>query len=119
MPHTEAECDHDHEDDTIFDEAAEQVMGLNRLLKVLIPTLILLGAITSEVVGLIDITPAGEGDEWIWDDDSDANDDTKNNQSASMPSLGAAQVGAEGITPSIPYAWRLEQEEAEPLQQRP
>jgi hypothetical protein len=59
------------ENTSALDRATEMAGKTHKLLTAIIPILILLAGSGLELGGIIDLTPAGEGDEWAWEDDED------------------------------------------------
>ena len=60
------------ENTSAIDRATEMAGKTHKLLTAIIPILILLAGSGLELGGIIDLTPAGEGDDdWGWEDDSD------------------------------------------------
>jgi hypothetical protein len=59
------------ENTSAIDRATEMANKTHKLLTALIPILILLSTSGLELTGIIDLTPAGEGDddEWFWEDE--------------------------------------------------
>lgn len=57
------------ENTSALDRATEMVGKTHKLLTALIPIMILLATSGLELGGIIDLTPAGEGDDWAWEDD--------------------------------------------------
>ena len=58
------------ENTSAIEKATEMANKTHKLLTALIPILILLSTSGLELTGIIDLTPAGEGDddEWFWED---------------------------------------------------
>ena len=58
------------ENTSAIDKATETAQKLQKLLTAIIPILVLLAGSGLELGGIIDLTPAGEGDDdWAWEDD--------------------------------------------------
>jgi hypothetical protein len=57
------------ENTSALEKATEAAKATHKLLTALIPILLLLATSGLELGGVIDITPAGEGDDWVWEDD--------------------------------------------------
>ena len=56
------------ENTSALDRATEMAGKTHKLLTAIIPILILLAGSGLELGGIIDLTPAGEGDDWAWED---------------------------------------------------
>ena len=57
------------ENTSALEKATEAAKATHKLLTALIPILLLVATSGLELGGIIDITPAGEGDDWVWEDD--------------------------------------------------
>ena len=58
-----------------LDKATETAEKIHKLLITLVPILILLAGSGLELGGIIDFTPAGEGDDWAWEEDTNYEED--------------------------------------------
>jgi len=57
------DCDHEHD---LLDDAIETATKARKLAFIIV-TIFALGGTGMEAVGFVDLTPVGEGDEWVWE----------------------------------------------------
>jgi len=56
------------ENTSAIDKATEAAQKLHKLIAAIVPILLLISTMGLELTGVIDVTPAGEGDDWVWDE---------------------------------------------------
>ena len=66
---TERLIESNGETQDVIERATETAQKLQKLLTAIIPILVLIAGSGLELGGVIDVTPAGEGDDWMWEDD--------------------------------------------------
>ena len=68
---TERLIESNGETQDVIERATETAQKLQKLLTAIIPILVLIAGSGLELGGVIDVTPAGEGDDWMWEDNDD------------------------------------------------